>query len=36
MTVYRLFPDTHPRMEALQIELLRSLLPGVNSKWLGR
>ena len=22
MAVYRLFPDTHPRMEALQIELL--------------
>lgn len=24
MAMYRLFPDTHPRMEALQIELLRN------------
>jgi len=24
MAMYRLFPDTHPRVEALQIELLRN------------
>jgi hypothetical protein len=24
MAMYRLFPDTHPRIEALQIELLRN------------
>ena len=27
MPMYRLFPDTHPRMEALQIELLRNAPP---------